>query len=193
MKKEIDDTAIKDIRKLLRLKKENKVIKDKLLRGIRNLFEHGEEKNYYEPVTVSIFLSNNYIEYKSKSDRKKTLSVQEYPDKIRPYLKHIINNLKKSNTWKIQLIIASHFIYSIDNDEEHVMHSKSDNIEAMINDEADEVIKERFDSLENRYQNNLESMKSSEFLFDYVHLLYYKYHKINPNDSGSYLDSPDWI
>ena len=27
------------------------------------------------------------------------------------------------------------------NDEEHVMHSKSDNIEITINDEADEVIK----------------------------------------------------
>ena len=39
------------------------------------------------------------------------------------------------------------------------MHSKSDNIEIMINDEADEVIKELFDSLKNRYQNNLESMK----------------------------------
>ena len=37
-----------------------------------------------------------------------------------------------------------------------VMHSKSDNIEIMTNDE---VIKERFDSLKNRYQNNLESMK----------------------------------
>ena len=30
---------------------------------------------------------------------------------------------------------------SIDNDEERVMHSKSDNIEIMINDEADEIIK----------------------------------------------------
>ena len=37
----------------------------------------------------------------------------------------------------------------------------------MINDEADEVIKELFDSLKNRYQNNLESIKSSEFVFDY--------------------------
>ena len=33
----------------------------------------------------------------------------------------------------------------------------------MINDEADEVMKELFDSPKNRYQNNLESMKSSEF------------------------------
>ena len=45
------------------------------------------------------------------------------------------------------------------------MHSKSDNIEIMINDEADEVIKKMFDSLKNRYQNNLESIKGSEFFF----------------------------
>ena len=38
----------------------------------------------------------------------------------------------------------------------------------IINDEADEVIKELFDSLKNTYQNNLESMKGSEFVFDYV-------------------------
>ena len=33
------------------------------------------------------------------------------------------------------------------------MHSKSDIIEIMINDEADEVIKELVKSLQNRYQN----------------------------------------
>ena len=36
-------------------------------------------------------------------------------------------------------------------------------------------------------------MKDSKFVFDYVHLLYYKYHKINPNRGGSYIDSPNWI
>ena len=35
-------------------------------------------------------------------------------------------------------------------------------------------------------------MKDSEFAFDYVHLLYYKCHEINPNCDGSYIDSPDW-
>ena len=73
------------------------------------------------------------------------------------------------------------------------MHSKSDNIEIMINDEADEVMKEIFDSLKNRYQNNLESMKGSEFVFNYVHLLHYICHKINLNRGGSYIDSADWI
>ena len=36
------------------------------------------------------------------------------------------------------------------------MHSKNDNIEIMISDETDKVIEELFDSLKNRYQNNLE-------------------------------------
>ena len=49
---------------------------------------------------------------------------------------------------------------------ECVMHSKSDNMEIIINDEAD---KELFFSLKNRSQNNLESMKGSDFFFNYVH------------------------
>ena len=102
--------------------------------------------------------------------------------KIRPYLKDI-NNLKKSDTWKIQLTIANNFMSSIDNEI----------IESMINDEADEVAKELFDSLKNRYQNNLESMKGSKFVFEYVQSLYYKYHKINSNYGGLHIDSPDSI
>ena len=36
-------------------------------------------------------------------------------------------------------------------------------------------------------------MKGSEFVFDYVHLLYFKYNKKNPNCRGSCIDPPDWI
>ena len=36
-------------------------------------------------------------------------------------------------------------------------------------------------------------MRGSEFVFDYVQLLYYKCHKINLNCGGSYIDSPNWI
>ena len=66
---------------------------------------------------------------------------------------------------------------------------KSHNIEIMKNDEADEF----FDLLNNKYQNNLESMKGSELVINYVHLLYCKCHNINSNRGGSYIDSPDWI
>ena len=43
---------------------------------------------------------------------------------------------------------------------------KNDNIEIMIIDEVDELIKELFDSLKNRYQNNLEPLKGSEFVLN---------------------------
>ena len=57
--------------------------------------------------------------------------MKEYLDKIKPYLKDILNNLKKSDTWKIKLTIAINFTSSEDIDEERVMHSKSDNMEIM--------------------------------------------------------------
>ena len=43
------------------------------------------EENYYKPLRVSNVWSNNYIEYKTNSDRNKTISVQEYLNKIGPY------------------------------------------------------------------------------------------------------------
>ena len=36
-------------------------------------------------------------------------------------------------------------------------------------------------------------MKGSDFVFNYIHLLYYKCQKINLDYSESYIDSPDWI
>ena len=36
-------------------------------------------------------------------------------------------------------------------------------------------------------------MRGSGFVFGYVHLLYYKCHKINPNCGGLCIDFPDWI
>ena len=126
LRKELNYTAIKDIKNLLRQKKETKAIKDRILRDIENLSEYEEEENYYKPVRASKFWSNYHIEFESNDDRNKTLSVDEYLNKIRPYLKDIINNFKKSCTWEIQLTIANNFISSIYNDEEHIMHSKSD-------------------------------------------------------------------
>ena len=51
-----------------------------------------------------------------------------------------INNLKKSDTWNIHLTMAINFISSRDIDEEWIVHKKSDNIEIMTYDRADEVI-----------------------------------------------------
>ena len=49
-------------------------------------------------------------------------------DKLDIYSKDITNNLKKNDTWKIQLTIVNDFISSLDNDEERVMYSQNGNI-----------------------------------------------------------------
>ena len=64
------------------------------------------------------FYSNNYVEYADNGDRNRALSIEEYLDKIRPYLKVIVNNTKISDTWKIQLTLASNIISSKDTGEE---------------------------------------------------------------------------
>ena len=81
-----------------------------------------------------------YIEYKRKADRE-TLSDDKYLNETRLHLMDIINNLKKSDTWKIQSTIAINFISSKDNDEERVMHSKSDDTLIMINDDVNHLLK----------------------------------------------------
>ena len=59
-----------------------------MLGDIKNLFEHEEEENYYKPARASNFWSNIL---KSIGNRNKVPSVEEYLNKIRPYLKNIMN------------------------------------------------------------------------------------------------------
>ena len=64
----------------------------------------------------------------------------------------------------------------------------------MTYDNANEVIKEIFESLLSRYQIGSETlMKGSDFIFDGVSLLYYKCHEINFKRGGSYTDTPERI
>ena len=105
-----------------------------------------------------------------------------------------MNNFKKSDRWKIQLTIAINFFSSKNNDEEPVMHSKSDNTEIMIKDKTNEVIKKLFDLLLNKYQIGLETlMRGSDFIYDCVHLLHSRCHKVNFKRGRSYIDSSEWI
>ena len=118
-------------------KKKIKQLKIQCLEILKT-FLSTKKKVIFKSVRVSNFWSN---EYESNSDRNKTVLVEKYLNKeynilTRIYLKGIINILKKFDTWKIELTIANNFIYSIDNDEDCVMHSKSGKIEIVINDEV---------------------------------------------------------
>ena len=74
------------------------------------------------------------------------------------------------------------------------MHTKSDSLEIMIGSDTNEVIEDLFESLLQRYQENLEEkMRGSEFNFDAVNLLHYDLDKISLDRRGSHIDSPKWI
>ena len=75
------------------------------------------------------------------------------------------------------------------------MHSKNNIIEIMNYDEAEEkVVQQIFELILYRYHTSSgNSMTSSDFVFDYVEFLYYKFHKMNINRGESHIVSPDWI
>ena len=75
-------------------KREFEVIKYRIIRNIRFFFEPKKKR-------VDNFYSNYYTEYGSNGDKNKTLLIKECFDKIRPYLKDVMKNLKKSDKWNI--------------------------------------------------------------------------------------------
>ena len=90
--------------------------------------------------------NNNYIEYESRGNKDKNLSLKDYLNIIRPFLRDMINNYKIHVEWKIQLTMQITFISSLDTREFHIMNSKSCNIKIMKGMETDDIINELFES-----------------------------------------------
>ena len=169
------------------------------------------DEDYYEPIIVKTAFDGNYIQYESKGDKGKNLSIKRYLKMIKPYLSDLINKHnthglvkyhsgnkswleKTSSEWKIQLTMAINFISSKDSDETRTMHTKSNNVEIMIGSDTNENIKDFSESFLQRYQKGLEeSMRIREFVYDSVDVLYYNLNKVSLNRGGSYIDSPKWV
>ena len=152
-------------------------------------------EDYYKPIITKGAFNNNYTQYESKGDKGKKIStVNEYLDMIRPYLVVIINDNKTQSEWKIQLTIAINFISpNLESGETRTMHAKSDNVEIMMSSEEEEIIDDLFESLLQRYQEGLQSMRGSEFTFDGVNALYYDLNKISLSRGKSYTYYPEWL
>ena len=88
------------------------------------------------------------------------LSIKEYVDMIRPYLRDIINdnktqgklkvdsgnkviNYRTQGEWKIQLSVKINFMFPKDSDEIRTLHTNSGNTEILIGNETNEIIEER--------------------------------------------------
>ena len=89
------------------------------------------EEDYYKPKEIKSAFDGSYILYEIKGDKDAKLALWEYFDKIRPYLRDMIDYHKVEGEWKIQLLMGIIFVSFIDVNETQVMHTKSDNNEIM--------------------------------------------------------------
>ena len=169
------------------------------------MFDLPIDEEYYKPIIVRGVFNGNYIQYDSKGDKGKNISIKKYLNMIKPYLSDIINNHKThvlvryhsgDKTWleetsserKIQLTMAINFISSKDPDETRITYTISNSVEIMIGSETDEIIENIFESFLQKYQEGLEeSMRGSEFVYDSVDVLYYNLNKVSLSRSGSYI------
>ena len=122
---------LKDLKENLNKLKRHRynIIDDIGYKEIENLFNKINEEDYYEPIkTKYAFDGDDYIEYESRRDKDNNLSLAEYLNIIRLYLRDMIYNHKTHSEWKIQLIMLINFISSLDKYEFRIMHAKSDNI-----------------------------------------------------------------
>ena len=125
------------------------------IRDIENLFDE-VDKDYYKPIKSKNAFNDNYIEYESKGVKDKNLSYKGYFNMIKPYLRDMINDHETRREWKIQLTMQINFVSSKDSEETRTTHTKGYNIDLMMGNETDEIIKKLFDSLLQNYHNNLE-------------------------------------
>ena len=175
------------------------------------MFDLSIDEDCYEPILVKRAFDGNYIQYESRGDKGKNLSIKRYLKMVMPYLSDLINKYKTHGLaryhsgnklwigktyceWKIQITMAINFISSKDSDETRTMHTKSNNVEVMIGSNTDEIIKDLFESFLQKYQKRLEeSMTGGEFVYDSVDVLYYNLNKVSLSRGGSYIDSPKWL
>ena len=162
--------------------------------GLDKLLNRLNEEDYYKPTEVKSAFDGSYMLYESRGDKDNMLAIYEYFDKIKPYLKDMIDDYKSKGEWKIQLSMQIIFVSFMDANETREMHTKSDNITIMSGIETEDVINELFNTFCKRYQEGLETkMKGSSFTFERIDLLEYHLHKISLNRGSSHINSPEWI
>ena len=85
------------------------------------------------------------------------------------------------------------FISSKDTGETRTIYVCSDNVSIMWGSDTDDIIRELFRSFLHNYQEELEMIKGSEFIFESVKLMDYKLHRLRLRRGGSYTKSREWL
>ena len=90
----------------MKKKSENKVIRAIEYRRIRDINNFLlQEEDIFKQIAVGDF--HSHAESESDSNRNKTLTIKEHLYKVKPCLKGIISNLKKSHTFHLKTLMKS--------------------------------------------------------------------------------------
>ena len=101
-----------------------KIYQYNITSDISHLFNEITKEDYYEPIEIKSAFDGSYIQYESRWDSDDNLSLEEYINIIRPYLRDMINNHKAQGEWKIQLVMKINFISTPGADESREMYTK---------------------------------------------------------------------
>ena len=74
------------------------------------------------------------------------------------------------------------------------MHSESNNVEIMRGISTDDITDMLITSFTERFQDGLETkMRGSSYVFNYINLLEYHFHRISLNRSSLYMPTIPWV
>ena len=89
---------------------------------------------------------------------KEIRSLKEYLNLIEKYLRELLEECKQKGEWKVPLTIEVNFIsLKPGSDETRIMYTRSNNIEIMFGDDNDDIIEQLFESLLQKYEENLQN------------------------------------
>ena len=152
------------------------------------IHENGED--YYKPILVKSSFKKGCKLYESRGDKNKTLTIEQYLNKIMPYLKELLNNHKAikngSNEWKIQLIGHINFV-SLDAEVITDFYVRTKNEEIRLGNETDDIVKSLINSFLNIYQKEQQvSRGKSNLVFECVDLMLYQINKTSLKRGSSF-------
>ena len=168
------------------------------IRGLEHLFEEISENDYYKPILVKSYNKEGYKQYEGRGDKNKTLSIEQYLNKILPCLKELINNHKAIKNgpkeWKIQLNACIKNVSLDDTGDICTFYVWSENEKIRLGNETDDIVESLINSFLNNYQKEQQvSREKSNLVFECVDLMSYKIHKTSLKRGSSYIKSPEWI
>ena len=85
------------------------------------------------------------------------------------------------------------FISSKDTGKTRTIYVWSDNVSIIRGGDTDNIIREIFSSVLRNCQEELKTIRGSDFVFESVELMDYKLHRVLLRRDESYVKSPEWL